>query len=180
MWSIISNNCWGANLYQERGVEYNTPTVGLWFHADDYISLISDFRNIVKQPLRFTTTSRHGFNALYPIGRLGESVEIQFMHYESEDEAARKWTSRVARLPASDDDLYIKICDRDGFEHRHLAMFDKIPFVHKVGFFKRGRFDLSVYPWAIEVDSPHATVEDGLTLWFQTRETGAFDLAALV
>jgi hypothetical protein len=102
------------------------------------------------------------------------------MHYSSKEEAERKWTSRVARLPTSDDDLYIKICDRDGFEPRHLVAFDKTPFIHKVGFFKRGKFDLSDYPWAIEIDSPHPTVQDGVKLWFQLRDTGAFNVASWI
>jgi uncharacterized protein (DUF1919 family) len=179
MWAIVSNNCWGADLYQEAGLEYNTPTVGLWIHADDYIALLSDFRTLMASPLRFTQQSRHGPKP-HPVGVLGDGVEVQFQHYESEDEALRKWTARAARLPASDDDLYIKVCDRDGFDQGRLDAFARLPFAHKVGFFKRGRFDVSGLPWAIEVESSYPTVDDGLRLWRQVRDEGIFDAGAWV
>lgn len=174
MWSIISNNCWGANCYQELKIKYNTPTVGLWFEIDDYIEFLSDFRTIIKEPLNFVNSGLDGAK-LYPIATLSNNIRIHFLHYESVDEARRKWEARVGRLPLSDDDLFVKICDRDGFEQRHLDAFARLPFIHKVGFFKRGRFDVSSYTWAIEVNSPYDVVADGVALWHQVRRERIFD-----
>ncbi len=179
MWAIISNNCWGAGLYQELDIKYNTPTVGLWFQADDYISLLQNFRSTISKPLQFIENSRFGTKT-HPVGLLGENIEVQFLHYSSQEEATRKWTSRTARLPVNDDDLYIKICDRDGLEQRHLDAFARLSFKHKVGFFKRGRFNILDYPWAVEVDSACPTVDDGVALWHQIRREGLFDASSWV
>jgi uncharacterized protein (DUF1919 family) len=169
--AIISNNCWGADYYRERGLPYNTPTVGLWFYPDDYLALLSDLRRTLARPLTFRSGSSHGPRP-YPVGLLGD-IEIQFMHYASEDEARAKWERRVARLPANDEDLLIKICDRDGFTAAHLAQFDALPFAQKIGFLKEGRFD-APYPWARTVACDSETVPDGLTLWQITGQTVNF------
>lgn len=164
MWAVLSNNCWGAELYRELALSYNTPTVGLWFTADDYLTFLQNLRTCLDTPLAFEP------NAIdHPIGRLGD-VHIQFRHYRSEKEAFNKWTSRSSRLPKNDDDLYVKICDRDGFSEHHLQMFDALPFRNKIAFLKRGRFDVSAYSWAVEIDTDEDTVPDGLQLWKQTSE----------
>ena len=40
--TIISNNCWGGCVYDQYGLQYRTPTIGLWMGAEDYIKFISD------------------------------------------------------------------------------------------------------------------------------------------
>jgi uncharacterized protein (DUF1919 family) len=179
-WGIISNNCWGGPLYEELGCRYNTPTVGLWFYADDYLKLLQDFRNLIQKPLRFLPQSPHGHSG-YPVAVLdGGDIEIQFLHYSSEAEAHEKWARRVSRLPADDDDLFIKICDRDGFDHQHLELFNSLPFRNKIGFMKRGRFDVSGYHWAVEIDCEEPTVPDGIQLWRMTKQFSRFDCYAWV
>src|SRR5690242_17800928 len=103
MWAIVSNNCWGSNLYQERQLQYNAPFVGLWLFPADYLRLLQNFRECVIRPLDFYRgPDRPGD---YPVGMLGD-VQVNFMHYKTEQDAREKWERRVARLPASDDDLF--------------------------------------------------------------------------
>ena len=45
--SIISNNCWGGLVYQYFGMEYLTPTVGLFFFPEDYLNFCKDFRRLM-------------------------------------------------------------------------------------------------------------------------------------
>lgn len=176
MWSIISNNCWAEPVYKQFQRAYNTPTIGLWFYADDYISFLQNFRELVGKPLHFLENPRSGRKP-YPVGTLSDAVDIQFLHFKSEDEAREKWSRRTARLPASDDDLRIRICDRDGFEERHLPIFDALPFRHKVAFVKRGRFDVARYPWAIEMDSDEPFVTSGVVAYHNAINDG-FDVGA--
>ena len=35
--TIFSNNCWGGMIYESYNLPKNSPTVGLFFFADDYI-----------------------------------------------------------------------------------------------------------------------------------------------
>jgi len=174
MWSIISNNCWAEPVYKQFQLGYNTPTIGVWFYADDYLAFLKDFRELVNQPIRFLDEPRTGKKP-YPVGALSDVVDIQFMHFKSEDEAREKWARRAARLPANDDDLRIRICDRDGLTQGHIEAFAALPFKHKTGFFRRGRFDLSRHSWAIELNSDEETVTSGVAAYHQAI-AGGFDI----
>ena len=173
-WAIVSNNCWGAGLYQERRLRYNTPFVGLFLYPDDYVMLLQNFRALMSQQVSFREGSRLGPRS-YPVGVLGGEVEIQFMHYQGQDEALRKWSARAARLPVDDDALYFKACDREGFAPAHLAAFGALPFRNKVAFVKKGRFDVADCPWAVEVPTTSGAVPDGDKLWAATRSGAMFN-----
>jgi uncharacterized protein (DUF1919 family) len=171
-WAVISNNCWGAGIYQDLKIRYNTPFIGMFLVAPDYIALLQDFRRLMAMPLEITQ-SRFGAQK-YPVGVLGK-VEIHFLHYASEAEAITKWTARTARLPKDDNELFIKICDRDGFQEQHLPAFDDLPFRNKVGFMKKDRYPVSQYHWAVEVESEDKTVQSGDVLWRATRDCAGFN-----
>ena len=38
--SIISNNCWGGSVYRRYGLQYKSPTIGLYFFAEEYIKFL--------------------------------------------------------------------------------------------------------------------------------------------
>jgi uncharacterized protein (DUF1919 family) len=140
--TIVSNNCWGAHIYQQLRIPYQTPFVGLFLAPTCYLTLIGRLRWFLAQPLRFVRESRHAaVNALrerqgltYPIGSLGDEVEVQFLHYASEAEAAEKWKRRAQRVTSADSRLFFKFCDHGGINPRHLATFDAAPVAHKVCF----------------------------------------------
>lgn len=138
--SIISNNCWGADFYPLAGLPYLTPFVGLFLRPDCYLRLLGDFRATIKLPLTFKNESHHpdlnemrsAENQYYPIGRIGDDIEIHFMHYASPEEAAEKWRRRVQRITSDDDKLFVKFCDTNSPTPDQLRQFDDLPFVHKV------------------------------------------------
>lgn len=51
--TIISNNCWGGMIYESYNLPKQSPTVGLFFMASDYIKFISDLRGFVNGELIF-------------------------------------------------------------------------------------------------------------------------------
>lgn len=140
--SIVSNNCWGAHVYQTIGREYTTPFVGLFITPASYLRLLMEFPECLSLTLKFKTASdedwvnrtRAAFSNRWPIGSLGDAIEIQFMHYESEAEASEKWTRRVARFSKQPGQWYFKFCDRDGCTAEQVALFDQLPFQNKVFF----------------------------------------------
>jgi uncharacterized protein (DUF1919 family) len=140
--TVVSNNCWGADLYPALGMRYLTPFVGLFIKPECYLRLLQDFRGILTQRLGFKKTSHHPeVNQLrltqrlsYPIGSIGDDVEIHFMHYKSEEEALTKWNRRVLRISPDDERLFIKFCDTDSPSTDQLRKFDSLPYVHKVCF----------------------------------------------
>ena len=139
---VISNNCWGAHIYQRLGVEYATPFVGLFLDPGCYLTLLSRLRWYLTRPLRFRDTSRYEYlnerravnQTTYPIGCLEDEVEIHFMHYGSVQEAASKWARRVARLTPRDDRLFVKFDDNNDCTATQLDAFERLPFQHKVCF----------------------------------------------
>lgn len=104
--TLFSNDCWGAEVYKYFELPYNTPFVGLMMMAPCYLKLLQQPQHYLSQPLQFVQESRYDtVKALltdgaetFPIATLAGDVEIQFLHYHSEEEAVAKWTRRVGRI----------------------------------------------------------------------------------
>lgn len=45
--TIISNNCWGGMIYESYNLPKESPTVGMFFMARDYIEFLSDLKGYV-------------------------------------------------------------------------------------------------------------------------------------
>ncbi|MET0356256.1 MAG: DUF1919 domain-containing protein, partial [Cellvibrio sp.] len=85
---IVSNNCWGYDLYHSINREYNTPFIGLFMFPECYLQLLENFNVLINAELKFLPKSRYyDQHKHYPIGILGDTVEIHFLHYKSEEEA---------------------------------------------------------------------------------------------
>ena len=133
---IISNNCWGAEIYKRLNREYNTPFVGLFIVGPDYIRLLENFDHYMSLPLQFTKGSVWFDPPIkYPIGKL-DDIEIHFVHYKSNEEVIDKWTRRLSRMNEvlDRDKYYIKICDRDYTTPDMFQKFHSLPFKNKISF----------------------------------------------
>ncbi len=102
--TIISNNCWGGNCYEYFGLPKQSPTVGAFFFASEYIAFIKDLRQKLAKEITFINAidSKHyGYlkknNINCPIGVI-DDVEIFFLHYPNEKIAREKWNRRVKRV----------------------------------------------------------------------------------
>lgn len=51
--TIISNNCWGGLVYQYYGFGYDTPTVGMYFFAEDYVKFVSNLKHYLEIDIHF-------------------------------------------------------------------------------------------------------------------------------
>jgi uncharacterized protein (DUF1919 family) len=137
--TIVSNDCWGAEVYKDLRLPYATPLVGTMIAAPCYMTLIADCASILSSRLRFTGVSRHPFvQALrkkrwFPTGVLDCDVEIQFLDYDSIIDARAKWDRRLARVDY--DRLFFKLSgDKDLFTDRDLRVFDALPLARKIAF----------------------------------------------
>jgi uncharacterized protein (DUF1919 family) len=138
--TIICNNCYASMaIYQRLKIQYNTPTVGLFFYADDYIRFLEGFEKFVNEPLRFIKVSRHvktrDFFAkyhTYPIGVLDDDIEIHFIHYKDEQEASEKWKRRKNRI--NYENLFFIFSDKDDFQPQYLHRFEMLPYKNKIFF----------------------------------------------
>ena len=102
--SVVSNNCWGAHIYEQARLPYRTPFVGLFMQPRDYLRMVQDIQVIFDTPLRFTRET----DRAHPVGKLGE-LTLYFLHYKSEAAAADAWTRRLARFTRRADRVFLQI-----------------------------------------------------------------------
>lgn len=146
--TIISNNCWGGMIYESYGLPKQTPTVGCFFMADDYIRFLTRLEDYINAELTFIapedsrwrqeicTDKRYGH---YPVGKLTvmsdngpEDVEIFFLHYQSTAEVKEKWNRRIKRFDK--EHMLIKFNDQNKCTRKHIETFERLPFRHKICF----------------------------------------------
>jgi uncharacterized protein (DUF1919 family) len=157
--SIICNNCVAGLIYQKFGLPYLTPTVGLFFYSDDYIKFLENFEHYIRQPVKFAAVSKHPESSVllkrrrYPVGLLGNDVEIHFMHYKTPEEALEKWNRRKERIDFNN--LFFIYSDRDNFHEEFLQTYEKLPFTHKIFLSSKphGNKDLVVFVKDYEKES---------------------------
>jgi uncharacterized protein (DUF1919 family) len=82
----------------------------------------------------------------YPVGVLGDKVEIHFLHYKTAAEANDKWNRRIQRLNLNN--LFFIYSDGGAaaagagdydFSEDYLARYEKLPFGHKIFFSSKPR-----------------------------------------
>ena len=139
--SIISSTCFAGRIMQDLGMQYNTPTLGLYFFADDFIEFLSNLKYyLTEAKLEFLDESRYPlgnerrakWTHWYPIGLLGGKVEIQFLHYHTAKEAAEKWYRRAQRV--NFDKLMVIGMEQNLCTIDNVKAFDKLPFEKKIFF----------------------------------------------
>ena len=140
--TIIANNCWAGFVYQSYGFKYNTPTIGMFFIAEDYIKFISnlkyylsiekiDFINPSDSKWYEDLKSKDNFGT-YPIGKI-EDIEIHFLHYKTKEDAQEKWNKRKQRINYNSI-LYkfseMNLCtEKDIKDFQNLNLKNKICFI---------------------------------------------------
>ena len=130
---IISNNCWGGKVYQRFGKQYNSPTIGLYFFADDYIRFLKNIRKYIEIPVKIIKTeeSKH-YDCLVKNGQRSvvvgviDDVEIIFLHYKTPEEAINKWERRKKRIDW--DNLIVKFSKMNECTEKHIEEFDSLNF----------------------------------------------------
>src|SRR5687767_9482629 len=84
--TIVSDDCWGGVVYQNLGLPYLSPFVNMHVKPDSFLRLIRDFDRLIEKPLRILDySSNEATNAAreqrwFPLGILGDEVEIAFTH----------------------------------------------------------------------------------------------------
>lgn len=166
---IVSNNCWGNELYSDLGREYNTPFVGLFIFPECYVQLLENFDLIIGSRLEFVGQSKYmKIHPGYPVGLLCGSIEIHFLHYKSECEAFEKWSRRARRLQKSrevGEPLFVKFCDRDGCREEHIARFHATPFSNKISIGVRRHNSVNHVAQPALAEKPGDFVMNGLKLY---------------
>lgn len=162
--SILSNNCVPGYVYHRFHLEYNTPTVWNFIFPDEFIRFLKNYRWYLQQPLKFRDVSQHKctledksectlnkIHGGYPIGVLGDDVEIHFLHYRTAEQALDKWIKRVQRV--NYDNLFFVLSDCNEFKEEYLQEFDMLPSQHKIFISNKPRKDCRYGIWVKEIGS---------------------------
>jgi uncharacterized protein (DUF1919 family) len=135
--TIISNNCWGGFVYQRFNLPYLTPFIGLFVPAPCFIKLLEDFENNIQKEMRFIACEDSSYyvrintsDRVYPIGVLGDDIEIHFLHYKTEEDARDSWKRRKKRIKF--DNMFIKFAEMDCCTPDLITRFEHLPFKHKI------------------------------------------------
>jgi len=138
--TIISNNCWAGHVYRRYGINYNTPTVGMYFFPEEYLKFISNLKENIDLPMTFIPASKSKHyqrlqelnQTNVPIAVLGDDIEIVMLHYHSEKEVNEKWNRRKKRINWVH--LIVKCTMQNGMTMEQVKQFDELPFKHKIIF----------------------------------------------
>ncbi len=124
--SIITNDCFGGILYHYLNLEFSSPFINCWIGADDFLQLVNDLREYMKQPLLL---KYEGDMYQCPVGTLTylqNEICIHFNHSYSFDEAKRDFERRRNRI--NWDNIFI--CSN--FSNRaYTENFAKLPYRKK-------------------------------------------------
>lgn len=119
--SFISQNCIGGVIYHDMGQKFLSPTINLYFLANDFIKFVQNLEYYLNIELVMKENTEVVTGVL-------DDIELYFLHYHTNEEAYEKWNERKSRI--NFDKIFVIQTDRDGFDEKAFEEFKKIKY-HK-------------------------------------------------
>ena len=117
--SVISQNCIGGVFSHDMGQEFRSPTINLYITAADFIKFVNNLEHYLAADLMLR------WGEEYPIGKV-DDVELQFMHYDTCQQARDAWERRKKRVNLSR--VLVLSTDRDGFDDGAFEQWKMISY----------------------------------------------------
>lgn len=165
--TIISNDCWGNSIYKNLKIPYNTPFIAAFIQPQQYVDLLEQFPDILKEKIIFKKGSP-------TVANLGGICDIVFLHYASLEEAEEKWHKRLSRMNIKEADNFIyKIWITNVGIYKHcgnydhlkvLERFHNLRFKYKISFTDKNYCDFE-HPNNVCVSNCPCAI----SLWNQTK-----------
>lgn len=136
--TIISNNCWGGIFYRNHNLEYLSPTLGMFFIAEEYIKFIYDMKKYINAEIQFIKIEESKYYQYLRMikydGLIAKilDLEICFLHYKDEEDAKTKWNRRKKRI--NWDNILFKFNDQNLCTYENLKKFDEFESKNKICF----------------------------------------------
>ncbi|WP_027077529.1 DUF1919 domain-containing protein [Maribacter antarcticus] len=129
--TIISDDCWGGQIYRQLSIPYYTPTVGLWIGGDDYLKFIENLNNTNAYNIQKVNSKE-----TYPIGKSSDA-QFHFLHYENFDLAVRTFKRRYDRIIWNR--LLYKIdLEKPVFNVEHIKKWNDMQLENSIAFYSDG------------------------------------------
>lgn len=123
--SIFCNNCIGAFVAHDFRLPFNSPTVNLMIPPRDFIEYISNLEHYNGLTIKAIKSEKD-----WPIGLLGQSIHINFIHYKTISDGITAWRRREKRINYNK--MYFILIETDGCTYEDLVRFDNLPYQNKV------------------------------------------------
>lgn len=117
--TILSQNCIGGVFYKDMGLQFTSPTVGLFFQGNDFVRFVLNLEEYIAKDIHMR------WGEEYPIGALGD-IEIHFKHYNTCKEAEEAWKRRCRRINWHN--IVVLCTDRDEFDNETYIKWATIPY----------------------------------------------------
>ena len=144
--TILSNTCIGGIIYHDMEKKFLTPTINLYITPVDFVKFLENLDYYLKLEITPIKSSLK-----YPVGKLGD-LTIYFKHYDSIEEAIKKWDERKMRININN--LYIMMTDRWCCPYEYLKRFGELKYKNKICFtyreYKEFPFCKKVSKWKDE------------------------------
>lgn len=117
--TIISQNCIGGIFYHDMEMKFSSPTINLFFKCPDFVKFVQNLEYYMGLELRMS------WGEEYPIGYL-DDLTIYFMHYQTCEEAKRKWEERKKRIKW--EKIIVFCTDMEDFDDATYGEWEKITY----------------------------------------------------
>lgn len=118
---------WGGVLSHDLRLQFLSPTINLYFSAQDFIKFIKNMKEYLRYEFVDVTTE----DDIWPVAKLGD-LTLQLVHYENVYEAEKAWNRRKSRI--NWDKMCFIMNDRNGCTEEELRQFDSLNFKNKIFF----------------------------------------------
>ena len=129
--TILCNCCIGGVMYNDLGLRFLSPTINLFFSHNSFINWVKNIREY--QTAEFVDTGRFDINenGLHgPVCKLVKEglpeIEIHFLHYDSFEQAKKKWFERYERINYSK--IFLVIEAQAEHEHSLIDEYAALPY----------------------------------------------------
>lgn len=127
--TIIASDCFGTFVYHNLGLKFNSPTINLYFSKQDFVIFVNNLEGFLKSDIIevFDDTKK------FPVGEIqynGKKVIVNFMHYDTFEEAKNKWNERKKRVDFSN--IFVIQLIAEGLTEEDVVSFDKIKYKNKM------------------------------------------------
>ena len=124
--TIFASDCTGGVLYHELNKRFLSPTINMYFDAQDFMRFIENPEKYFYIPMELDKKS--SLDEGYPVAKLGD-IKLHLVHYKTIEEAQQKWLQRIERINWTN--VYYVMNDRNGCTNKDIEQFDE--FLNKNG-----------------------------------------------
>jgi uncharacterized protein (DUF1919 family) len=105
--TILTNCCVGARIYQNLDMQYLSPTIGIAMSTSHFVKFCNNLKHYIGILPIEEKSPYH-----YPIAKI-DDIEIRLVHYKTFSEFIEKWERRKTRI--NYDNIFVMMDDDENY-----------------------------------------------------------------